>query len=214
MKKVIVLLLVLVCMQGFAQKQRSTLYLRDGTVLKGLSKIRSNNKVKFRVDRDSESKTYSYRDIDKIVINESGSMNTYQYKIIQRKNSNISLMSVVCEGKLNLYKLSNTYTTVHAGVPIGAGFGPGFGGGFGSSNTIIKYYVGDSKTDFVEKISTLGSIFRKSFKKTASKYFKDCPSLVKLIKNKTYGRDDIEEIVRYYNDKCTEDNLTANAPTT
>ena len=42
-------------------------------------------------------------------------------------------------------------------------------------------------------------VLSKSFKKTAAEFFKDCPSIVEKIENKSYKKDDLEEIVKFYN---------------
>jgi len=47
-------------------------------------------------------------------------------------------------------------------------------------------------------------LFTKNFKKAASAYFKDCPSLVKKIQSRTFKKRDLEKIVSYYNNKCTQ----------
>ena len=44
----------------------------------------------------------------------------------------------------------------------------------------------------------------KSFKKRASEYFSNCPSLVLKIEDKKYTRNDLEGLVNYYNDNCAK----------
>lgn len=44
----------------------------------------------------------------------------------------------------------------------------------------------------------------KSFKKRASEYFSDCPSLVLKIKDKKYTRKNLEGLVKHYNDNCAK----------
>ena len=44
----------------------------------------------------------------------------------------------------------------------------------------------------------------KSFKKRASEYFSDCPSLVSKVESKKYTRKDLEGLVNHYNDNCAK----------
>lgn len=41
------------------------------------------------------------------------------------------------------------------------------------------------------------------FKKDMAEYFKDCPALVALIEGKEFKRRDLDEIVMFYNTRCT-----------
>lgn len=56
-----------------------------------------------------------------------------------------------------------------------------------------------------EKIATIlymEQLIRKSFKRAALEYFKDCPSLIEKIKSKEFTRKNVKEIVEYYNAEC------------
>lgn len=44
----------------------------------------------------------------------------------------------------------------------------------------------------------------KSFKKSATEYFKDCPSLVSKINDTKYRRKDLEDLVKFYNINCAK----------
>jgi hypothetical protein len=44
----------------------------------------------------------------------------------------------------------------------------------------------------------------KSFKKRALEYFSDCSSLVSKIEDEKYKRNDLEDLVNYYNDNCAK----------
>ena len=57
------------------------------------------------------------------------------------------------------------------------------------------------RNDELPKDLMQGSGFS-SFKTRASKYFKDCESLIKKIKDKTYKSENLLEIVKHYNENC------------
>lgn len=87
-------------------------------------------------------------------------------------------------------------------MPMGGG---GYSGGGmmmgGGYYSISNYYV---KKDNDKEVTHLGStgLFSKNFKKAASSYFSDCPSLVAKIQHKEFKKRHIEEIVAYYNTNC------------
>lgn len=89
------------------------------------------------------------------------------------------------------------------------GGGIAFGGGGG---TVTYFYVCRQSDAEAFRITSFGNI-SKNFKKTASEYFKDCPELVKKIEDKTFKKDDIEEVVRFYNAHCTAKAETKTAET-
>ncbi|KJD32067.1 hypothetical protein PK35_11545 [Tamlana nanhaiensis] len=55
-----------------------------------------------------------------------------------------------------------------------------------------------------EAVIPFNYIELKSFKNRASEYFKDCPNLVSKLENKKYRRNDLEEIVTFYNSNCAK----------
>ncbi len=44
----------------------------------------------------------------------------------------------------------------------------------------------------------------KSFKKRATEYFSDCPDLITKFENNEFKREDLVQIVNYYNDNCAK----------
>ncbi len=105
-------------------------------------------------------------------------------------------MKIITKGKMMLYKVV-TEGTHHYGGGL-----PGQAPMMSTPYSISNYYVGKEDSKLVTRITSKGTLFEKNFKKAAMNYFKDCPALVKLIENKTYQKRDLEEIVKYYNEKC------------
>ena len=67
------------------------------------------------------------------------------------------------------------------------------GFGFFSSGTSYDYYI-QKGSGFAEVGSRIDN--------EEIEYFKDCPTLYKKIKNKTFARNNIPQIVKFYNNQC------------
>jgi len=182
----------------FSQKKKCIIYFKDNTTIEGLGKIKSDGAIKFKLNEDSDSKIYEADLIDKIKINENGLTQTYKY--LKEKNNFPLWLKVIVEGKVNLYK--NDISGFNFGPMAGSGFGGGFGAPMAmSSGPVIYYYVSHEGDAEVFKITSIGNI-SKNFKNAASEFFKDCPALVEKINTKTFRKDDIEEVVNFYNKNC------------
>lgn len=196
MKNILLIFCLLFLSFGFSQNKKCTIYFKDNTTLVGLGKIKSDE-LKFRVDKNSESEFIDANLIDKVYI-ESGDENvTYQYnKIIEKDN--YEWMKLEIKGTINLY------TIIRSGYAVGPptmGMGGGMMNTGGYSYSVSNYYINREGENGVTKITSIGG-FSKNFKKAASEYFKDCPKLVELIQTKYYKKNEIEDIVRYYNTNC------------
>jgi len=87
-------------------------------------------------------------------------------------------------------KVFNYHYTVRYPVPTLPGLIHIFRGFTGNRRVLQK---GDNDLKRVRGIS---------FRRDMTRYFSDCPSLSELIKNKDFVKDDLEDIVTYYNSKC------------
>jgi len=67
-----------------------------------------------------------------------------------------------------------------------------------------SYYVGHGTNDQVKHLYTKGLPFAKSFKKSISKYFKDCPELIDKVENKEFSKNEIWKVLEFYNRHCME----------
>lgn len=180
----------------FCQKESGKIFFKDKTTISGLCKIKGDDNIKFKKNKDSESITYDVKLIDKIEINEYGFFETYRYKAIKDENTS-KWMKVMIVGKVNLYK-KDAYMNYDSGISSS-----GFGGRIGTlgSGPVEHFYVSHEGNTEVFKITSLGDISR-SFRKVASDFFKDCPVLEEKIKNKELKKEDIEQVVKFYNSKC------------
>ncbi|WP_300566057.1 hypothetical protein [Flavobacterium sp.] len=210
MKKTIFLIFCLLFTAiGFSQKQRCTIYFNDGTTLAGLGRLKDDGTVKFKATEDSKNEIISKGNIEKVELNEEGTIEVYKYK---RLSSDFQKwLKEIVNGEVSLYTsdVSGMY-----GPSIGTGFSTmgGVGGGiaFGTGGNVTYYYVCHKLDTAVFRITSFGNI-SKNFKNTASEYFKDCPELVKKIEDKTFKKDDIEEVVRFYNTHCAVNTETKTA---
>ena len=193
------LLLFLIGYGLSAQKTKATLTFKDGTVLEGLGKLTMDEKIKFRKAKKEKKVWYSLSDnLEKAMILEQGVWVTYVYKKVKDRTMGKVLREVLV-GKVSLYSRISSGTMM---APIG-----GAGGG-GAPMMMHSYSIENSyvRREGESQVTHLGSNqpFTKNFKKAASKYFEDCPVLVKKIQNKEYKKRHLKEIVSFYNRRCTE----------
>lgn len=187
------LLFIFLSSFGFAQNQRCTIYFKDHKILEGLGRLKLDGSIKFRLNNDSESEIYENELIDKVQISTNGGSDIYKYKNV--KDDSAIWLKVIIEGKVTLFTNDITGFNFNS-----AGMSPMGGMSYGSS-TVTHYYVSHEGEYEVFKITSLGTI-SKNFKKAASDFFKDCLVLVEKIQNKTYTKNDLEEVVKFYNSKC------------
>lgn len=199
MRKIFYILLILFVSNGlFAQNKKGIVYLNDGSKLSGLVKITKLNQVKYRLNKESKKQVFKKESVDLVVfVDKEGELDEYAFRQIERStNSSVKVMKVITKGKITLYRIVTQGNHYHmSGMP-------GQPATFGPTYSISNYYVGQEGSKLVKRLTSQGTLFDKNFRKAAMQYFKDCPELVKLIENRTYRKADIEEIVKYYNEKC------------
>lgn len=221
MKKTLLLLLLFLTAYSISNAQsiipfvnkykNATIYFRDGTVKEGLGKITLlDDKIKFKANKKADKEIYDYRELDKITFKEKKEDKTYQYKIFKKKNvkkPQYPLLEIEVIGNFSLFSKEVTYTAStpgfggHSFSVGGNSFSTPATGGFNYSNTYKVYYITKKNSDevyFIFDKKILGGKFIKS----ARKYFEDCPLLVEKINSKEFKRNDIIEIIEFYNKNC------------
>lgn len=189
------LLLFIMSVGLFAQRTSARLTFKDGTELRGLAKLTTDNKVKFRKARKEKKTWYSLsEDLEKVMLLQEGYWVTYVFRTVKDKTMGRVLRKVVA-GEVSLYSKTTS----------GAIMGPGDPGMVPMmlNYDVDNYYVQRKGETAVTHLGS-NQIFTKNFKKAASDYFKDCQMLVKKIQNKEFKKRDLEEIVEYYNTACNE----------
>ena len=184
-RKILITLFFFICLQSYSQKKSCIIYFKDSTTLAGYGKMNSDNDITFKLNDESEPIVYKKELIDKFQIEDR----LYQYKLTKNKPTSGHWLRIIIEGKVNLYEKDDTYYYAYTtkSMPSGA--------------TVVSYYLEREGEIKIYKITSHGEI-SKNFKKSASRYFKDCPELVKKIKDNTFKKTDIEEVVQFYNSIC------------
>ncbi|PQJ72381.1 hypothetical protein BTO14_03550 [Polaribacter butkevichii] len=178
--------------------------MRDGSDLRGLLKLSSGNKIKFKKTKKDKKQTFDYKEVSRVkfLFEEE-----FLYKINIKSKRHLLIKRVV-KGKLNLYSL----ISYNPGLLMGNPGSPVIGA---SSQTI--YYVGKENSDYIE---VLPSIDKKKFIKILSKQTSDCQEFLNMIKDKEnieyffekkeseserdFIKKDsrIEQMINYYNSHC------------
>ena len=224
MKKAIYILLILILpIQLSAQYgwTKADIYLKNGTVLNGEANLTmmsktinlKKEKVKFRANKKGKKSKYTPNKVDHIIFTieykekENGKKITKTKKAkyipvyLNKKQTKLGFVELIVDGKLRLVGRTvlvqsggNMMFPAHPSVPNStAVFSPIY---FLDHNEIMLLKEGEKPKVFNQVSLT------KSFKNRASDYFKDCPRLQARIKNKELKKEDLEEIVNYYNSSC------------
>lgn len=170
------------------------LFLKNGESKKGLIKVGYHNKaltlsandqtVFFKSDKKAKKEKFKQEKVDYFINSE----NEYYTYIPVSKNKK-QLFKRIIEGKASLY-----VRRFYAGQSEHTNSLNGM-----TTTTFsrdLEYYIlkeGESKANLYLADKVL------SIRKKALKYFSDCPSLVKDLKAKKYGRKYFREIVEEYN---------------
>lgn len=210
-KKILAISFLFMSFTILAQRQEATLYLRNGEVKKGFAKIVAPQKIKFKAHKSSDKQTYDHKQVSKIDIYNRWDdiTTTYTYKLVPSKNSHKSkpmLLETLVTGKISLYRMGKSSVSSFGAPGMGMSVGGGVTVGFGVSPQYVDYYVCRDNVDVVTKLLTLGGISLKKFKEYGAEYFSDCPELVEKIESKYYKKGDIEDVVNFYNNHCSNTN--------
>jgi len=202
MKKILCLLCIFLSTYAFSQHSwtEGTLYLKNGTVKTGLLKFpqvskdliafNGKQKVKFKKNKKAKKQKYDHKQVDKVVFSFPDSDEaTYVYIAVAKKK--YELFEKIVEGKATLYARSVSYTRTvghdfMTNQPV-----------FYDFNDYDEFYVKKESENIASPLITLR--ISRSFKKRAMEYFANCPGLVAKLKDKTYRKEDIKEVVTIYN---------------
>ncbi|MES2810940.1 MAG: hypothetical protein V4670_00585 [Bacteroidota bacterium] len=210
MKKSILILFLLVQFFCFGQDEnKATIIFSDGTTIEGIGEIK-RNKILFKVDPKDDFSVWNYDMAKGIILYKDEDLEKHEY-IKPDKYSEPFLMQLVDEGFVNLYKKA------HAGLAIKYPDSPQMAvkihlpkqlsnnlpnhdmslGGipYIDKNKSETYYVKKQNEEIATDITF-------SFKNRALKYFSDCEIVIKKINDKTFSKNNIAELVNYYNNYC------------
>jgi hypothetical protein len=188
MKKALLLIFTLSTCFSFAQKEKGTVTLIDGTILNGYVSV--SNKIKFRSSLEEKSTTYDYESAkEATVVDKKGKESKFEYVVI-KENKKPIILEILVDGFLRLYTENTTQYT--------SSFGGGGMGGFRSSST---YYLKKQTEEIAQQCAAFGYIGN-SFKKFINSYFTDCPEIITKVEKKEFKKKNYDEIVEFYNSNC------------
>jgi len=193
MKLTINLLFLLLIHFGFAQEYReASIVFKDSSSIQGFAEIK-NNTIYFKVKQEDKADTWSYDFAQGLIFAAHGFSEKYEY--VPFEHSNPKLLQVIEEGNVNLYREAKGYFIVSGprvstnGIPLA---------GDGSWKMTESFYVKRKNETFVTDIKF-------SFNSRAKRYFADCKKVIEKINNKKFTKNNIKDMVFFYNEYCTSD---------
>lgn len=206
--KILILTCLLITTLSKAQQTwtKGQLVLKNGKTLTGLIKLpnisgslvslNGAQKVRFQKDKKSKKTKYGPDQVEKLIFKNSDTEIAY-YEYVKTSKNRKELFKVIISGKATLYarkvNVSAPPVMMNTAGPNGVTF-QHWNYSFSSFNEFFVIKEGEKKATPMIK-----SGIPSSFKKRASKYFSDCPSVVEKLKNRTYKRRDIKDVVYEYN---------------
>jgi len=182
------------------QYEEATIHFHDGTSIKGYGKITSNYSIKFKTEKGSKPDIWTELMLKGITLHEDNLDILFLYVKVNRRKT-IRLLEVIELGEISIFAEVSTNV-----LPFTVFFNVGGSGSFPSNNLgLSTSYNNDVDFDLnVKKENQEAINFTTVFKfrKTASRFFENCPQIVDKLKDKTYKRVDVLEMVYYYNDYC------------
>ncbi|WP_136666884.1 hypothetical protein [Flavobacterium sp. H122] len=175
----------------------ATLIFYDNTVFEGIGKIKKN-KIFFKIDKADEFSVWNHDTIKGIIIHDGEYSEKHEY-IKPDKYSEPVLLLLIDEGFVNLYRKINSGLDLKYIENKSI-----FGYKDENSKTVVPYInksIGE--TYYVKKQNEdIATDITFSFKSRSLKYFSDCEIVIKKIKDKTFTKEKIIELVNYYNNYC------------
>lgn len=221
-KQIFFSLAFLLCLNlSFAQYgwTNAEVYLKKGQVLKGEAKIPmmgagmnlSKETLKYRLDKKNEVSVYKPEEVDSVIFELSFTkkvkdktiketqLKTFRPVFLNKKETRLGFVQVLIDGELKL---------------VGRNILINFGGN--SPNIVIDVnndkkneedYMGSFNQIMLLKKSENPLVFYRDtaygfFERKTSQYLEDCPELVEKIKSEEFKKEDVSQIVEYYNTNC------------
>jgi len=177
---------------SFAQSNEATLFFKDGTSVKGFGTIKKN-KIQFRASLNDEPDLWDEVLVESIVFDPEDTFVKYAF-VKPDKMSKYKIMKVITEGEVTLYE--------HVVIDYFDFDDPPFT--INLPGTQHQPYQPEKTRHYVQKKKEEFPTLLKDGFGRIKKYFSDCETLVKKIENNQFYRNEIQQIVEYYNDICAE----------
>ncbi|MBN8642440.1 MAG: hypothetical protein J0L86_11575 [Flavobacteriales bacterium] len=177
----------------FGQEREAVLVFKDSTEVKGLGQIK-NDKIHFRVSEDDKTEIWDDQIVIGLTFTGYGFSERYEY-VQSDKYSKPVIMELLDQGLVYLYREMDGQLGVQPTGHIGtSGVGVGAAVGFNLKNLYFIRKKGETKA---MELSF-------SFKTRALRYFSDCEIVVEKINSREFTKNNIPELVNYYNNYCGE----------
>lgn len=208
MKKILIISLIAFSSIIYAQKGKSILILKDNTQINGIGEVSGFSSiisVKFGNDT-LKYKKYNSKEIIGIDILEKDYTRKFRYKLVDGDKFP-QILELISIDNLSLYlRLYDEGSFVQA-IFNGA---VSQDVDFWLSLTRVNYYLGNGESYIVKNLYNRGLPFSKSFKKSIEDYFNDCPELITKLENDEFSKNNVFEVVDFYNRICLNTNLDQN----
>ncbi|WP_053976662.1 hypothetical protein [Mangrovimonas xylaniphaga] len=184
MKPLLTLCFLFVCLLSYAEYNRGTVFFKDGSLSKGLIKIKTEGGIKFKVNEDAEVVEYDYHSIDGF----DTEGKHYKYILVQDKEAP-KLLHETLKGSITLYcdeMYNQNFNFPNAATVMASMSTKG-------NNDASYYYI--KVNDDIIRIGM-------RIKKKHLKIFSSCTSLMDKIESKELKRRNVEGIIAYYNEHC------------
>lgn len=187
-------------------------YLQDGGQLEGIAMvplmlakskfvpITSNEKLRFKTDIRSRSEYIDSRKIKTVVFSNNNTdsplKNDLTFIIVpkNKKRTKFGFVKLIVNGRIKL--VSKVRMSLGSSQVLPDNSMMTIRNPHNYENLLLL--KNDENNGYGLPIKLKGS-----FKKSAAKFFEDCPNLVKKILNKDFKQKDLIVIVKYYNKNCS-----------
>ncbi|WP_053990574.1 hypothetical protein [Mangrovimonas sp. TPBH4] len=184
MKHLFSLCFVFFCFIAHAEYNRGTVFFKDGSISKGLIKIKTEGGIKFKVNENAEIAEYDYHSIDGF----DTEGKHYKYILVHDKEAP-RLLNETLKGSITLY--CDEMYNQNSNFPNAASVTSNMF--IGGNNGAPCYFI--KVNDDVIRIGI-------RIKKKHLKIFSSCESLMDKIENKELKKRNVRGIISYYNEHC------------
>ncbi len=187
MKNQFVIFLLFLSFNMYSQYNDVKMYFNDSTSIEGLGYI-SKDKIYFKLEEKEKFSEWGLESVYRIdFFGFENEVRTFEY-IFSDGHNKFRLMELVIEGEVNLYKLEKDIVVYNNS----------------SKENISNSYISTATGYFVKHKKDKTAIdIMFGFKKRIARFFSDCPDIIEMVNDKTFSKDDIDLIVKYYNDNCS-----------
>lgn len=192
---------MLTASQSFGQKSRAELIFKDGSIMEGIAEPIHSNNIKFRKELKAKRQYFTFEEVDTLKVYDE--IEPTIYVLVKIKNAYVPKVLELTSAGKNVVYYRDILKGGTVAIPNSNGRTTTMGAGF--SRAVYSYV---RKTNEEEAVLLASSNWiSKNFKNTASKFFSDCPELVKKIRNREFKKRDLKEITDFYNTKCYTTNV-------